>query len=201
MGPPSAIDVVRVEALLRSIYRQPFLALGHLLDVEAENAGCDRRQFQRAFKVFGTSAQTEVREIRAELGAAMLTQAEQPPLKVIAKRIGLRDDRALRREIGAAWGVSPGALRDAADLQQTINFLHRSRILRGEEDLDAGLVSSLKQRKRKILESCPIRTKRLVEGELALPTPKQAAADYQRLATQRVAQLQAAVLHESQLPA
>jgi AraC-like DNA-binding protein len=201
MRPPSAIDILRAERALSSMYRRPTFALGHLLDREAGTLNCSRRQLERAFKALGTSPQSQMREIRGDLGAAMLTRSDRPQLKAVAKRIGLRDTRALRREIGLAWGISPGVLRDAAQLEQSITYLRRSRMERGREDLDAGMVASFIQRRRDLLKDCPIRTKRLVEGEVVLPTPQRAAAEHQRLARERIELLQANVFHESELPA
>lgn len=202
MPSPKPIDTLRVESAIRAMYRRPYLDLGDLLDEEAARSACSRRQLQRAFKSLGTSARNQMREIRSELGAAMLAQGDpRMQLKAVATRIGLRDERALRREIGLAWGISPGALKSATILEHSISILRRSRIDRGKEDPGAGLVAALTQRRRGLLKDCPIRTKRLVEGEVAPPTPRQAAVEYQRLASERVERLQAAVLHESKLPA
>jgi AraC-like DNA-binding protein len=201
MRPPSPVDILRVEGAIRSMYRRPFLDLGDLLDEVAEASSCSRRQLERAFKALHTTSRDQMREIRAELGAAMLTKAERPQLKAVAKRIGLRDDRALRREINFAWGISPGALRDAASLEDGIRSLRRSRIQRGVKDPNAGLVASFDQSRRVLLKDCPIRTRRLVEGEVEVPTPSQAAAEFPRLAHERVERLRADVLHESELPA
>lgn len=122
MEPFNAQDRLRVETALVVLYGGMDRHTSALLASLGKACCCSRRQVERAFERLGTSPGQELTTIRANTAAAHLVHpnAHLHKLQGIAIRVGYRDDRALRREVTAAWTLSPRELRKAARLHRTL---------------------------------------------------------------------------------
>jgi AraC-like DNA-binding protein len=205
--PITATDRIRAEHAIAAMFRTPWARPRLLIEQAAEELGCGRRQLERAFAAFGTGAGQELRAIRCELAAACLVEAswDEKDERVIARRIGLADDRALRRVIGARWGISPGQIREAAKLQRHLVAWQRISSRRAEEWGDDLAEDSYCERLRRtikgMLGEAPVEVRRLVEGEVVLPLPRQAAQRPETLARERVIRHKQIVVHDAGLAA
>jgi AraC-like DNA-binding protein len=195
------------------MYRRPYLAHGAVIDEVARQMNCCRRQIERAFEVFEASPARELRAIRTELAAACLVDpnSRDKTERVIAQRVGLTDDRALRRVMAAHWGIPPSRLRQAADLQRHLRWSESAaKRRRGErrpgidtpsEPTEGSYCSHIRKLLADALGEAPIEVRRLVEGELQLPSPPQAAERASKLAAQRVTRQWSERLQEADLAA
>lgn len=164
-----------------------------VIDDVAKRMGCCRRQIERAFKAFEASPARELRAIRTELAAACLIDAGsgKKTERIIAQRVGLTDDRALRRVMAARWAIAPSQLREAAALQRHLCWSESAaeRTLRPDRPYERGR-DLYRDHIRKLLSDAlaeaPVEVRRLVEGELCFPLPKQAAERAHALAVERV---------------
>jgi len=74
----------------------------------ARHFGLSARQFSSRYRAeTGLTPMDEVRRLRAEAARAHMLDTTQPPLKEIARRVGLRDYRELGRLIKRHFGVRP----------------------------------------------------------------------------------------------
>jgi hypothetical protein len=118
--PPSS-DRERVEFVLAGMYRDRRCQVSTTMERCATTVG--RRQLERAFSAFETSPALEMQRIRAWVAAGALTDpnGRLARLGLIARASGFRDTRALRRELGSRWDVSPAKLRREAALRRAEN--------------------------------------------------------------------------------
>jgi AraC-like DNA-binding protein len=192
---PSAIDLRRAERLIGAMYREPQTPLGILLDRQGESLGCCRRQLERGLRTLGTTPAPQLSEIRCELAAgALMAIGPYVSLSAVATSVGYPDTRALREKIGEAFGISPRDLIYARSLELHISHAEEAgrrfggRVLLGA---DADLRAS-REDLRLLLTDVPVRTRRLLDGTLVMPTPAQASADAGTLAKERIGKLRAA---------
>jgi AraC-like DNA-binding protein len=195
------------------MYRRPYLAHSAVIEEVARRMRCCRRQIERAFRVFEASPARELRAIRTELAAACLVDpnSREKTERVIAQRVGLTDDRALRRVMAARWGIPPSRLRRAADLQRHLRWREAAgKRRRGErrpgieapfEPAEDSYCSHIRKLLADALGDAPIEVRRLAEGELQLPSPTQAAERASKLATERVTRQWIEHLREADLAA
>jgi AraC-like DNA-binding protein len=174
---------------------------------------CCRRQIERAFEVFEASSAREFRAIRTELAAACLIDpnSRETTERIIAQRVGLTDDRALRRVMAARWGIPPSRLRQAAELQRDLRWSESAaKRRRGErrpgiktpsEPAEDSYCSHIRKLLADALGEAPIEVRRLAEGELQLPSPTQAAERASKLAAERVKRQWSEHLQEANLAA
>jgi|SRR6185312_9035012 len=199
---PTAIDLLRVERVIGAMYRVPQTPLGVLLDTQGEDLGCCRRQLERGFAPLGTTPAGQLGEIRCDLAAgALMAIGPYAALRAVATRVGYPDTRALRDKIGAALGISPRDLLYARSLELRIAQIEESHRRFGGRALLGGdpALQALREDLRLILAEVPVRTRRLLDGTLVLPTPAQASAEAESLAKKRLGELRAASDHESEL--
>jgi AraC-like DNA-binding protein len=205
--PITATDRIRVEHAIAAMYRMPWARPRLLIEQAAEEVGCGRRQLERAFEAFETGAAQELRAIRCELAAACLVERswDEKSERVIARRVGLTDDCALRRVIGARWDISPGQIREAAKLQCHLVSWQRLSSRRaerwGSDFAEDAYCERLHRMIREVLKEAPIEIRRLVEGEVVWPLPRHAAQRPESLARERVGRRKEAVIHEAELAA
>lgn len=191
----SPTDRQRVEFALAEMYRAPDERCAHLVERSAESLGCCRRQVERAFAGFRTGAGRQLREIRLDLASACLVHPRlgRQGFTILAKRVGMTDDRALRDKVNARWKLSPREIRDAAALDRYVKAMDRSHeeTVRNNRPYprDRRYRDELDLRRRRSLRNVPVETKRLIDGSLELPTPMEAAHRSRELAQARVAEL------------
>lgn len=182
----TAIERLRVEHAIAAMYRTPWARPRLLIEQAAAELGCGRRQLERAFEALGTGAARELWSIRCKLATAcLITHSwDEKSERIIARRVGLADDRALRRLIGAQWGISPGRIREAATLQRHLVAWEQMEARRRKEWGVTAPEGSYCQRLRRMIKetlgNAPIEVRRVVEGAVMFPLPRQAAQQSRR---------------------
>lgn len=111
-----------MERSLLRMYRDFPLPNSTLLDLLPSEAGCSRRQIERAFRAFGTSPASELKALRASLAAHAILWGRTRQLEDLAHELGYESGRAMRRDVRARWGLSPQELRTARRLYTEIGW-------------------------------------------------------------------------------
>jgi AraC-like DNA-binding protein len=205
MRPVQQSDRIRLEWSLRLMYEKMDRQGSFLFDdLIPRYLHCSRRQIERAFEVFSTSPAAELRQIRAKAAAAQLVKprSRRSKLAAVASRVGYAGTRALRSEMRWAWGMSPRDLRTAAALHHYLSNWEAIRAERLAEVAESRRKAAYhrvwrefrRQRKKlkELLLAAPVETRRLIRGELQLPTAQECAEHAAELARKRVLELESA---------
>jgi AraC-like DNA-binding protein len=174
-----------------------------LVEAFEKRCCCCSRQIERAFALYEMTPAGTLRRIRAEAAAARLVQprAREFSLKSLAMRIGLADDRALRREIGRVWNISPRDLRTAAKLHRDLSAwdrIRKERLDRASQHRRAAAshkawrdAKSMRRKLGRLLASASPQTRPLINGQLRLRTPQRCADESSEAAAEFLERLEA----------